>query len=248
MDIQTVPLFDAITILVGVSVFSTGFLSIRVHAKRDRLLDRIAQIGQHLKDPTTLQGEQYNYGLKLILEEFEEYKEANRIDGIALITAIGNLGVFVLVAFLSGIIINNRNWIFTTELSRVTPEFWGLAAIAVVELGVAVLGFFDLRSVHEDIAKRLKDSFAMKLSNAQSWEAKGEFDEAMKIYDKIVEGWSATHLSTFLRGKAYMDEGDRQTDLKKKKQCYQKAHDDFMESSEHFTSITSISKPTKTAD
>ncbi|HET9713880.1 MAG TPA: hypothetical protein VFP64_18485 [Pyrinomonadaceae bacterium] len=247
MDIQNVPLFDAITILVGVSVFSTGFLSIRVHAKRDRLLDRIAQIGQHLKDPTTLQGEQYNYGLKLILEEFQEYKEANRIDSIALITAIGNFGVFVLVTILSALIIISRNWKIPPDLFQLVlvmisrswvlvPVFWGLAAVALVELGVAVLGFFDLRSVHEDIANRLTGSFAMKLSNAQNRQLEGKFDEAMEKYDEIVEGWSASHLSTFLRGKAYMDEGDMQADPEKKKQCYQKAHDDFMESSEHFTS------------
>jgi len=247
MDIQTVPLFDAITVLVGVSVFSTGFLSIRMHAKRDRLLERIAQIGQHLKDPTTLQGEQYNYGLELISEELQEYREANRLDLIAIATAAGNFGVFLLVVILSALIILSGNWKIIPDLFRLVsimispdwelvPEFWGLAAIAVVELGVAVLGAFDVHYVHKDIANRLKGSLGMNLSNAKSWEREGNFDKAMKLYDKIVEDWPATHLSTFLRGKAYMNAGDRQADPEKAKQCYAKAHDDFMESSEHFTS------------
>jgi tetratricopeptide (TPR) repeat protein len=252
MDIQTVPLFDAITILVGVSVFSTGFLSIRMHAKRDRLLERITQIGQHLKDPTTLQGEQYNYGPQLILEEFQEYKEANRLDLIANATAAGNFGVFLLVVMLSALIILSGNWKIIPDLIRlvsimISPnwelvlEFWGLAAIVSVEFGVVVLGALDVFFIHWDIAKRLKRSFAMNLSNARGWERAGNFDEAMKLYDKIVEDWPATHLSSFLRGKAYMDEGDKQAgdkqaNLEKAKQYYTKAHDDFMESSEHFTS------------
>jgi tetratricopeptide (TPR) repeat protein len=235
---DNVPLFDTITILVGVSVFSTGFLSVRIHAKRDRLLERVSQIGQHLKDPTTLQGEQYAYGPKLILEEFGEYKEANQPDLIAVLTALGNFGVFFLVIVLSGLIINARDWEFTTELSRVVPEFWGLTIVALVELGVALLGWFDVRFVHKDIADRLNRSFAMHLNNASLLEARGDFDKAMENYDKIVTNWPATHLSYFLRGKAYLHRGDWQAtrDAEEAKQCYEKAHKDFMESSEHFSS------------
>lgn len=237
---ENVPLFDAITILVGVSVFSTGFLSIRIHARRDRLLDQIDQVGQHLKDPTTLQAAQYTYGPALILEEFREYKEAKQADIVAIATALGNVGVFILVLFLSGLIIASKQWQFTTNLLHVTPEFWGLSAIALVEFGIVALGALDVFFVRNDLANRLNQSFAMSLSNARKLEREDKLDEAIRYYDEIVTGWPRTHLSTFLRGKAYLDAGDKraQSDPAKAKEYYNKAHDDFLRSSQHFASAS----------
>lgn len=236
-----VPLFDAITILVSVSVFSTGFLSVRTHAKRDRLLARVERISEHLKDPSSVQGDEYNYGTRLLMEEFAGYREANNPDAIAVATTLGNFVIFLLVIFLTALIILSKNWRFTINPSEIAYEFWALMVIAVVELAIAVLGYKDLHSVYKDISDRLNKSFAMKLDNAITAVKLKRFDLAIQYYDEIVAGWPATHLSYFLRGKAYQDMGDEAAagrENEKAEDYYIKAHDDFISSSRMFASST----------
>jgi tetratricopeptide (TPR) repeat protein len=238
---EQVPLFDAITILISVSVFSTGFLSVRIHANRDRLLERVDRIGEHLNDTSPSQGDQYNYGTGLIIEELERYKEASKPDSIALATAFGNFGVFLLTLILAALIIKANKWEFTTTPSKVVPEFWALSACGLVEFGIAVLGYIDLEFVYRDIAERLSKSFAMMVGNAVTATALGQFKEEIQLYSALVKNWPATHLSYFLRGRAYLALGDQavtEKNFKIANEYYTKAHEDFVQSSERFASNT----------
>lgn len=235
-----VPLFDAITILVGVSVFSTGFLSVRIHANKDRLLERINMLNERLQYPSESKDSTHIYDYRRIIEEIEGYKTVAEMDFIALATGLGNFGVFFLVAVLTTLMIS-RNWKFTLSLSSTLPEFWALMAILLVEFGIAILGWKDLKQVYDEIKDHLNRSLAMRLHGAQTKAEEDGFEHALSIYDKIVKDFPYVFLSTFFRGLAYLENGnsaEMDKSNNKAAEYFKQAHDDFIRSSNLLTTST----------
>lgn len=199
-----VSILDVIAILVGVSVFTTGFLSVRMHAKRDRALARSELIKERLERSSKIELflDQRN-AMKALREELENYAFAHQVDPIARWTVWGNVGVFLLVLFLAALIVINNQWRFTLNVFEVTPMFWALAAVLLVEFGVVALGIADLRFIRNALYIHLNQSPFVKLSNGLAAIALGRHGEAVHYFDDILQSNPTWNLALILRGEAY---------------------------------------------
>jgi hypothetical protein len=134
-------ILQALGVLVSVSVFTTGFLSVRLHAERTRALDRSDQAEQHLSRQVT------NNEWISDRDLTASYDSLSSIDvSIPRAIAYGNVLVFGIVAFLICDWANEADWRWV-GLGRAPASFWTLAAIALVELIIVAIGIFDVEQV-----------------------------------------------------------------------------------------------------
>jgi hypothetical protein len=123
--------------LLNATVFSSGFLSTRVHRERGRALDRVAAIdsrftqdtGEPRQDP--FRAVEYVAGL----DEQRQLIRETRSDKLAVVLACVNLSIALLVVALAYVFGADANLKLANE-----PAVWALSVFAIVALLVAVVG------------------------------------------------------------------------------------------------------------
>lgn len=148
----------ALTVLVSVTVFTTGFLSVGIHGERSRALDRVYLSENHLAG---------RIGTDTAISDRELNASYEALDSVrstvARIVAYGNLLVFAAVAGLVTEWIRSAGWTWTSPIEA-RPSLWALWAILAIELAVVALGVFDVEHVAHDLKKRTLKTYGYRLS------------------------------------------------------------------------------------
>lgn len=131
------PFPAALQILVAVTVFTTGFLSIGILAEWDRSLSRAASI-----DDALLRGSQdvSDKGLTLVAAEVRDTTAAWSWS-----VAWGNMAVAAVLAALAAGALRREGLRFEPAPWQWVLEFWVVLATVLVEVAVVVLGFTEVR-------------------------------------------------------------------------------------------------------
>lgn len=193
-------ILSAIAILVGVSVFSTGFLSARLHAQRDRALTRAQEIRDLLAKSEGVKSKNFLYWLA---DEHFHFKKAYEIDPIARFTAYGNLLALLFAVFLTSLIGINQHWQLIWDPRKVAFEFYTLMTVCLVEAGIVILAIRDIDYVRRDVGLRLVTSSYKTFEVSLDWLKSGHYELARHWLDDLVNDEPEWHLSWFLRGSAY---------------------------------------------
>jgi hypothetical protein len=158
MAILNAAALPALGTLVGAAVFSTSFLSARVHRERTRALDRALEIDELVAarradaelvgrftgiDPQTIDDQ------RAALEESLDDRLALLVLGMNVLIAIAAAGLAVLFGHQAGLTF--------TDFFR-DPSGWALLAAGATALLVVGVGAFDVLAVRRQLRARLSDT------------------------------------------------------------------------------------------
>jgi hypothetical protein len=134
------PLITANEVLVSVTVFTTGFLSVRIHGERLRLLEQRDAVRDRLLDATS-SGQPVLHIAPPSESEFDLAKVGNSL----LFVNLGILLMLLILQFIAGRI---AGWVWKWPADE---EFWFFAAVDVVETALVIISFVDWRAVRNDL-------------------------------------------------------------------------------------------------
>jgi tetratricopeptide (TPR) repeat protein len=153
----------ALGLLVSVTVFTTGLLSVRIHAERSRALDRAERIEEQLEG---LAGDGSDGGTKPISDRQlrASYEALTSVKaGVPRAIAYGNAGVFLVLLLLVLNWAAARKWAYVGP-GDAPPAFWALLATVVTEAVVVLVGIFDVEQVMRSLASTASRTIGHQLT------------------------------------------------------------------------------------
>jgi tetratricopeptide (TPR) repeat protein len=237
---DNIPLLDVIAILVSVSVFTTGFLSVRLHAQRDRALSRAQEVRDLLMKPASMQSADLLYWFA---DEHSQYAQAYKIDSVARFTAFLNLIVLLLIVFLAVLIGLKENWQWTFNPKEIAFGFYALFSIITIEVGVVLICFLDINHIQRDMEVQLISSSHETLSQGMAWLRMGEYELARMWLDDLIKDHPQWDASWFLRGYASYEKArelEKNGETSSAKEYHRRAYDDLKKANDLQTSFGAL--------
>ena len=170
------------SVLISTLVFTTGFLSVRVHSRRDRAIQRADDFGRRLRT-TSVEGRPANPSDLGALER--DFNEARNIDPVARWTLGMNGLVAAMVVGLSLAARVDAGWIWTLDPGRISTEAWSVLALNVVAVAVLALGIGDTLWVQADLKRRYSESLVGRFLEGARLLTAGEND-AVDVFDDVI--------------------------------------------------------------
>jgi tetratricopeptide (TPR) repeat protein len=144
-------LLVALQVLPSVSIFITGFVSVLIHAHRDRALSRADALEESLK---TLVDEDRSGAARELSDLSAAHARALAVRPSGRYADAVNLIILILVLLLSGLVLWQGDWRFTVRPAEISAVPLSLAAIVVVPAVVWLVGWLDRRRVNRDLKAR----------------------------------------------------------------------------------------------
>ncbi|MFN2455138.1 MAG: tetratricopeptide repeat protein [Pyrinomonadaceae bacterium] len=223
---DNVPILDVIAILVSVSVFSTGFLSVRLHAQRDRAISRAQEIKGFLVTSENIEPKKL---LSWLADEHNQYEQAYKLDPVAKYTGYMNVVVLILVVFLAILIGIKENWQWARNISEIAFGFYALAALVIIEAGVVILGLRDAWNMQIDVSRRRVATPYFTIDQAFKWMEGKHYDLAASWLDDLIEREPELPIPRMLRGNAFFEKAKElkeQGEESSAKEYYKKFYED----------------------
>jgi hypothetical protein len=152
----------ALGIIVSASVFSTGFLSVRVHTVLDRTIDNLVATDERIRDRPPDQGMDANLKRALL-----SFASVIRLDTVNQVTALANVVLLLAVLLLCRVVWVKSNWHWVSDWAAVAGNYWALCTIVVVEVSVVVIGVLETRNSARHAQSFREDFLAIKLHEAE---------------------------------------------------------------------------------
>ena len=143
--------FDVMALLVSVSVFAAGFLSVRLHAQRDRAIDRAERIHDYLNNAARRQQTVGEAELRRLDEAVVAGMTVDPVARLTLWFGGGLFGALVLIAIHAGA---SADWVWTLNPWEVVHEFWLAAAAVAAGAATVALAVVDVWWVRKDLKRR----------------------------------------------------------------------------------------------
>jgi tetratricopeptide (TPR) repeat protein len=149
------PFITANEVLISVTVFTTGFLSVRIHGERLRLLEQRDAVRNKLLDATA-SGQPV---LHIAAPSGGEFDLA-KIGGSLLLVNFSILLMLLTIQFIASRI---AGWAWKWPADA---EFWFFAAVDIVETVLVVIAFADWRAVRDNLRENEKEQPWTSLTEA----------------------------------------------------------------------------------
>lgn len=194
------PFPAALQILVGVTVFTTGFLSIGIVAEWDRSISRAASI-----DDALHRGSQdvSDKGLALVAAEVRDTTAAWSRS-----VAWGNIAVAAVLAALTVGALRREGLRFEPAPSHWVLEFWVVLATVLIDAAVVALGFAEVRRMRTKRAEAESWSLVFKVSRINAALGRRRPSDCLSTADHLVEQLPDASFTWRLRARTYRMAGD----------------------------------------
>lgn len=160
---------------VACVTFLIGFANLRIHAERQRAIQRADEIAREITHAS---------GKEAIQDEDVEatstsFSEAMHIDPVATWTLYAASFVSLICILLFSAQVANQHWSVNFDPASWADSFLPLLSMPVFSVVVTSLGWADYSWVIRDLSRRRSESFMETVRNAISLRREGKFSEAL---------------------------------------------------------------------
>jgi tetratricopeptide (TPR) repeat protein len=166
---------------VACVTFLIGFANLRIHAERERAIQRTDEIAREIT---------HTSGQAIVRDEdveatSESFSEAMRIDPVARWTLYAASFVSLASVFLFGVQISVEGWTLDIDPAKWDHSFLPLLSMPVFTLVVTALGWADYTWVIHDLERRRSDSFMETVRKAMGLRRAGDYTGALREVETL---------------------------------------------------------------
>jgi tetratricopeptide (TPR) repeat protein len=206
-DAQMDPtLLVALQVLPALSVFITGFASVRTHAHRDRAFARSDEIEAGLSRLVKSSERFADVAIRDVSREHERtlITQPSIADAVMI-----NAFVFVVIFSLEGMATLRMGWEFTMVPSKLSLAFLGFCAILLTPIALLWIAYNDVKEIGKQlVARRVATLWGRAATAYCSLEAK-KLEEARSLADMVIKDTPGEAWATRLRATVELALGEQ---------------------------------------
>jgi hypothetical protein len=186
-------LLVALQVLPALSIFITGFASVRAHARRDRAFARSDQIENEIRRVT--EDDKFDADRATTELAKEHTRSLGRRPSMRDAVVV-NVFVVVAVVALQMLAGSQLGWRFTLAVSEVSLAFLGFCAILSTAIILLVLTLFDAKRIEKELKERRVATLWGKVATVSNLLESDRLDQARAtaaevLSDKPGAAWAA---------------------------------------------------------
>lgn len=190
-------LLVAFQVLPALSVFITGFASVRAHAYRDRAFVRADGIETGIRRVVENEGRHTDLAIRDLAREHERSLGTKPSIADAIMV---NLIVFVAVLALEILAASRMGWKFTAA-SEPSLAFLGFCAILLTPIAMLVITGLDTRRIGKDLFTKRVATLWGKAATAQCHFEANRLEQARSLADEVIRDTSGRAWAARLRAR-----------------------------------------------